>query len=99
MDKAIAEWNGRVVYYLVFALIALIIAYLWFRFFRGRMRKECDYCGRRLYKRPQFKDAVKGMPHTFCNRTCAENYRANGPLPANERQVLRANEIIDETVG
>ena len=98
MDKDIAEWNGKVVYYIIFAVIALVVVFLWVRFFRQQVRKSCDYCGRSLYKRPRFKDVVGGMPRTFCNRNCCNDYRENGPLPADERQVRRANELIDEAV-
>ena len=98
MDKAIAEWNGRVVYYLVFALLAVIVGYLWVRYFRRRYRLACTYCGRRLHKRSKFKDVVEGMPRTFCNRKCCEDYREKGPLPVEERQVLRANELIEDAV-
>ena len=94
MDKMVAEWNAKMVYYLIFALIAVFIVYLWYRHLRSRRKKSCAYCGRNLFKQSVFKDSVKGMPKTFCNRECANHFRESGPMPPDQQQIHRADELL-----
>ena len=98
MDKHISELNGRIFYYSIWAGIALIVLFLFYRYWRRSRLRSCTYCGRNLWQRPQHKDVVDGMPRIFCNSKCCENYRERGEMPAEERQVLRAKETIDEAL-
>lgn len=95
MDKHISELNGRIFYYAIFAGIALLVLFLFYRYWRMRRLRSCTYCGRNLWQRSEYKDVVNGMPRVFCNGKCSADYRERGEMPAEEQQVLRAKETID----
>lgn len=96
MDKYVAEWNGRVIYYSIFAVLALLIIYLFFRYLKKQRTLECTYCGRKLHGRPRYKDTIEGRMKVFCDGKCHQDHRANGPMSGSERQVRRAEETIEE---
>lgn len=95
MDQFVNEWNGRIVYYAIFGVLALGIAFLFFRHYRRQRRLECTHCGRALYGRARHRDVVGGSMKTFCDGKCADDFRKNGALSASERQVRRAEELME----
>lgn len=98
MDKHISELNGRIFYYAIFAGIALLVLFLFFRYWRQSRLRKCTYCGRNLFGRPQYRDVVNGMPKVFCSSKCCNGFRERGEMPMEEQQVLRAKEMIDEAL-
>ena len=98
MDRHITELNGKIFYYSVWAVITILIVYLFFRYYRKMARLKCANCGKELMGARKYRDAVNGMPTTFCGSKCAGEYRERGgPIPANEQQVIRADETINQS--
>ena len=98
MDKHITELNGKIFYYSVWVILAVIIVYLFFRYYRKLARLRCANCGKPLAGARKYRDVVNGMPTTFCGSKCANEYRERGgPVPASQQQVMRAEEAINQS--
>ncbi len=98
MDKHITELNGKIFYFSVWAVIALLVIFLFIRYYRKMAKVKCANCGKSLFGARKYRDVYKGMPTTFCGSQCANQYKENGgPLSADQQQVLRAEEAINRS--
>lgn len=98
MDKHITELNGKIFYFSIWAIITLVVVFLFIRYYRKMARMKCANCGKSLVGNRKYRDVYNGMPTTFCGSQCAGQYKENGgPLSPNQQQVIRAEETINDS--